>query len=54
MHADVRVGRARGDGERVPLEVANIGAVEEEPLSGLVVHAGLAELYFYDICGDGN
>jgi hypothetical protein len=41
---DVRVIRARSDRKWMPLVVADFWAVEEEPLSWLVLHAGLGEL----------
>jgi hypothetical protein len=44
VNGNVVVVRARGDGKGMPLVVADFRAVEEEPLSGLVLHAGLGEL----------
>lgn len=41
---DVRVVGAGCDGERMPLVVADFWAVQKQPLSGLVLHAGLGEL----------
>ena len=43
---DVRVEGAGGDGEGVPLRGGDAGHVDEEPLAGLVAHAGFAELDF--------
>lgn len=44
VDGDIRVVWARGDGEGMPLVVGDGWAVEEEPLAGLVAHAGLGEL----------
>lgn len=44
MDRDVRVMRARGDRKWMPLVVADLWAVKEEPLSGLILHAGFGEL----------
>lgn len=44
VHRDVGVLRARSDGEWMPLVVADFWAVEEKPLTRLVLHAGLCEL----------
>jgi len=50
VDGDIRVLRARSDGKRMPLVVADFWAVEEEPLSGLVLHAGLGELDLHGVC----
>ena len=44
MDRDVRVVGAGRDGKWMPLVIADIRAVEEKPLSGLVLHARLGEL----------
>ena len=44
VDGNIRVVRARSDGERMPLVVANFRAVQEQPLSRLVLHARLSEL----------
>lgn len=44
VNRDVRVVGAGSDGKWMPLVVADIRAVQEKPLSGLVLHAGLGEL----------
>jgi hypothetical protein len=44
VDGDVVVVRARGDGKGMPLVVTDFRAVEEEPLSRLVLHARLGEL----------
>jgi hypothetical protein len=44
VDGDVVVVRAGRNGKWMPLVVADFWAVEEEPLSGLVLHAGLSEL----------
>ena len=47
MDADVGVEGAGGDGEGVPLLLADRGDVDEEPLAGLVAHGRLGELDFH-------
>jgi hypothetical protein len=47
---NVRVVGAGSDGKWMPLVVADFRAVEEEPLSWLVLHAGLGELNLNGIC----
>lgn len=46
VDGDVGVCGTGGDCERVPLVVGYFGAVEEEPLAGLVFHGGFGELDF--------
>jgi hypothetical protein len=50
VDGDVGVVGARGDRKRMPLVVANIRTVEEQPLSWLVLHAGLGELDLNSVC----
>lgn len=44
MDRDVRILGAGSNGKGMPLVIADFGAVEEQPLSRLVLHAGLGEL----------
>jgi hypothetical protein len=50
VHRNVWVVRAGSDGKRMPLVVADLWAVEEKPLSGLVSHAGFGELNLNSVC----
>lgn len=54
MDRDIRVVRTGSDGEGMPLVVADFGAIEEQPLSGLVLHARLLELDFDGIVRVAN
>jgi hypothetical protein len=47
---DVRVVGAGSDRKWMPLVIADFRAVEKEPLSWLVLHAGLGELNLHGIC----
>ena len=50
VNRNVRVIGAGGNGKWMPLVVTDIRAVEEKPLSRLVLHAGLGELNLNSIC----
>lgn len=49
VDGDVGVVGARCDRKGMPLVVADLRAVEEEPLSWLVLHAGLSELDLHSV-----
>lgn len=49
VDAHIWIEGARGDGEWVPLVAGDLGDLDEEPLSGFVVHAVFAELDFHGI-----
>ena len=51
VDGDVGVEGAGGDGEGVPLLARDGGDVDEEPLAGLVAHAGLGELQLDGVAG---
>ena len=51
VDGDVGVEGAGGDGEGMPLGGGDAGDVDEEPLSGFVVHARFAELNFQRVVG---
>ena len=44
MDGNVGIERARGDGKRMPLGCADRGNIQEQPLTGPVVHARFEEL----------
>lgn len=44
VNRNIRVIGAGSDGEWMPLVVTDIRTIQEEPLSWLVLHAGLREL----------
>jgi hypothetical protein len=52
VDTDVWIEGAGCDSEGVPLVTADVRAIKEEPLAGLVGHAGLSELYLHDIWED--